>query len=136
MLTTFSFGVSSNLSQQKSQTAKIIGKYFLGTIVLRKYMPIISTVGLFCYDKFEETSSNESNMSKLTKLYFNCFYFLNHIHNIAKLQFYPKNFSETTLLPTVREQKLTDCQMLGLCYIFLHIMRHFTAAQWAKSSNH
>ena len=72
MLDTFSFGVSSNLSQQKSPTAEIIGIYFLGTIVLRKYMPIISAVGLFCCDKFEETPDEKvSNMSKLTKSYFN-----------------------------------------------------------------
>ena len=72
MLTTFSFGVSSNLSQQKS--LKIIGKYFLGTIVPRKYMPIISVVGLFCYDKFEETPNEKvANMSKLTKSYFSVF---------------------------------------------------------------
>ena len=63
MLTTFSFGVSSNLSQQKNPTAKII--------VLRKYMPIISAVGLFCCDKFEETPNEKVvNMSKLTKPYF------------------------------------------------------------------
>ena len=42
MMDNFSFGVSSNLSQQKSPTAEIIGIYFLGTIVPRKYMPIIS----------------------------------------------------------------------------------------------
>ena len=45
--------------------------YFLGTIVPRKYMPIISPVGLFCYDKFEETPNEKVvNMSKLTKPYF------------------------------------------------------------------
>ena len=71
MLTTFSFGVFSNLSQQKSPTAEIIGIYFLGTILPRKYMPIISAVGLFCYDKFEETPNEKVvNMSKLTKPYF------------------------------------------------------------------
>ena len=71
MLDTFSFGVTSNLSQQKSPTAGIIGICFLGTIVPRKYMPIISTVGLFCCDKFEETPNEKvSNMSKLTKSYF------------------------------------------------------------------
>ena len=70
MLDTFSFGVSSNLSQQKIPTAEIIGIYFLGTIVPRKYMPIISNVGLFCYDKFEETPNEKGlNMSKLTKPY-------------------------------------------------------------------
>ena len=59
MLTTFSFGVSSNLSQQ----ADIIGIYFLGTIVPRKYMPIISAV--------EETPNEKVvNMSMLTKPYF------------------------------------------------------------------
>ena len=47
-LLTFSFEVSSNFSQQKSLTAKIIGLYFLGTIFPRKYMPTISAVGLFC----------------------------------------------------------------------------------------
>ena len=65
MLTTFSFGESSNLSQQKSPTAEIIGIYFLGIIAQRKYMPIISAVGLFCYDKFEETPNEKVvNMSK------------------------------------------------------------------------
>ena len=72
MLDTFSFGVSSNLSQQKSPTVEIIGIYFLGTIVLRKYMPKISAVGLFCCDKFEETPNKKvSDLSKLTKPYFN-----------------------------------------------------------------
>ena len=67
MLTTFSFGVSSNLSQQKSPTAEIIGIYFLG----RKYMPIISAVGHFCCDRFEETPNEKVvNMSKLAKSYF------------------------------------------------------------------
>ena len=34
-------------------------------------MPKISAVGLFCYDKFEETpNENVVNMSKLTKPYF------------------------------------------------------------------
>ena len=33
-------GFFSNLSQQKSPTAEIIGIYFLRTIVPRKYMPI------------------------------------------------------------------------------------------------
>ena len=71
MLDTFSFGVSSNLSQQKSPTAEIIGIYFLRTIVPRKYMPIISAVGLFCCDKFEETPNEKVvNMAKLTKFYF------------------------------------------------------------------
>ena len=60
MLTTFSFGVSSNLPQQKRPTAKIIGGiYFLGKIVPRKYMPIISAVGPFFYDKFEETPNEK-----------------------------------------------------------------------------
>ena len=55
MLITFCFGVSSNLSQEKSPTAEILGKCFLRKIVLRKYMCKISAVGLFCCDKFEET---------------------------------------------------------------------------------
>ena len=71
MLDTFSFGFSLNLSQQKNPTADIIGIYFLGTIVPRKYMPIISAVGLFCYDKFEEPPNEKVvNMSKLIKPYF------------------------------------------------------------------
>ena len=63
MLTIFSFG---------SPTAEIIGIYFLGTIVPRKHMPIISAVGLFCCDKFEETPNEKvSGLSKLTKPYSN-----------------------------------------------------------------
>ena len=74
MLTTFSFGVFLQIYHNKraqQATAKIIGIYFLGTIVPRKYMPIISAVGLFCFDKFEETLNVKVvNMSKLTKSYF------------------------------------------------------------------
>ena len=71
MLTTFSFGVSSIFLQQNSPTVEVIGIYFFGTIVLRKYMPIIFAVGLFCCDKFEETPNEKVvNMSKLTKSYF------------------------------------------------------------------
>ena len=45
--------------------------YILRTIVPRKYMPIISAVGIFCCDKFEETPNEKvSNMSKLIKFYF------------------------------------------------------------------
>ena len=85
MLDTFSFGVSSNLSQQKSPTAEIIGIHFLRTIVPRKHMPIISAVGLFCCDKFEETPNEKVvNMSKLTKSYFK--FKLPSIH--LKAQFY------------------------------------------------
>ena len=50
---------------------EIIGIYFLGTIVPRKYMPKISAVGLFCCDKFEETPDEKvSKLSKLSKSYF------------------------------------------------------------------
>ena len=70
-MTTFSFGVFSNLSQQKSPTAEIIGIYFLRRIVLRKYNPIISAVGLFCCDKFEETPKQKViDLSKFKKFYF------------------------------------------------------------------
>ena len=55
MLITFCFGVSSNLSQEKSPTAEILGKFLLRKNVLRKYMRKSSAVGLFCCDKFEET---------------------------------------------------------------------------------
>ena len=62
MLTTFSFVVSSNLSQQKSPTAET------------RYRHNFS-VGQFCCDKFEETPNEKVvNMSKLTKLYFSELY--------------------------------------------------------------
>ena len=68
---TFCFGVSSNLSQQKSPTAEILRIYFLRTIVWRKYLPKISAVGLFCRDKFEETPKQKViDLSKLQKIYF------------------------------------------------------------------
>ena len=57
-----------------SPTAEILGKYFLRTIVPRKYLPKISTVGLFCCDKFEKTPNEKVvRMSKLTKPYFKAF---------------------------------------------------------------
>ena len=66
MLITFCFGVSSNLSQEKSPTVEILDKYFFRTIVPRKYMCKISAVGLFCCDKLEETPKQKViNMSKL-----------------------------------------------------------------------
>ena len=55
MLITFYFGVSSNLSQEKTPTAQILGKCLLQKIVLRKNMHKIPSVGLFCCNKFEET---------------------------------------------------------------------------------
>ena len=51
---------------------EIIGTYFLGT---RKYMAIVSAVGLFCCDRFEETPNElVVKMSKLTKPSFNLQY--------------------------------------------------------------
>ena len=48
-----------------------LGRFFLGTIIPRKNMPSISAVGLFYYNKFEETPNEKVvNMSKLTKPYF------------------------------------------------------------------
>ena len=71
MLITFCFGVSSNLSHQKSPTAEILQIYFLQKIVLRKYMRKNSTVGLFCCNKFEETPKQKViNLSKLNKFHF------------------------------------------------------------------
>ena len=68
MLTTFSFEVSLNLSQQKSPTEEIVGKYFQGTIAPRKYMSIISAIRLFCSDEFEETTNEKVIiLSKLTE---------------------------------------------------------------------
>ena len=39
----------------KEPNSEIIGMYSIGMIVPMKYMPIISAVGLYCCDKFEET---------------------------------------------------------------------------------
>ena len=65
---TFCFGVSSNLSQEKSPTGEILGKYFPRTIVPRKYMHKISAVGLFSCDKFEETPKQKViDLSKFLK---------------------------------------------------------------------
>ena len=64
MLTTFSFGVSSNLSQEKSPTVEILHKYFLGTVAWRKYLPKISAVGFFSCDKFEETPKQKVKILK------------------------------------------------------------------------
>ena len=76
MLITFCFGVSSNLSQEKSPTAEILGKYFLRTIVPRKYMHKISAVGLFSCDKFEEITKQKVIDIKYT-LISGC-YFIQH----------------------------------------------------------
>ena len=81
MLDIFSFiGFPQIYRNKKAHcpTAEIIGIYFLRTIVPRKYMAIISAVGLFCCD-FEETPNEKmSNMSNLTKSNFRyssqCFY--------------------------------------------------------------
>ena len=114
MLITFCFGVSSNLSQEKSPTAEILGKYFLRTIVPRKYMRKISAVGLFCCDKFEETPKQKViDLSKLNKFYFKtefmCFIlfanrFLNKVLNGIKT-FYP-----------VREQVSQHCYCFLFCW--------------------
>ena len=57
---------SSNLSQQKTPTVEILGKFIFRTIVTRKYMRKISAVGLFCCDKFEETPKQKViDLSKL-----------------------------------------------------------------------
>ena len=59
-------------SQEKSTTSEILGKYFLRTIVPRKYMRKISAVGLFCCDKFEETPRQKViDLSKFKNFYFN-----------------------------------------------------------------
>ena len=74
MLITFCLGVSSNLSQQKSPTAKFLRINFLQKIVLRKYMRKTSAIGLFCCHEFEETPKQKViNMSKLNKLHFSNF---------------------------------------------------------------
>ena len=51
--------MSSNLSKQRSPTAEIIGIYFIGIIVPIKYMPIISAVGLFYFDDFEDNQTRK-----------------------------------------------------------------------------
>ena len=106
MLITFCFGVSSNLSQQKSTTAEILRIYFLRTIFRRKYMHQISTVVLFCCDKFEETPSEKVvNMSKLTKSYFSQIYFLSYFNSSITIQdgrcaSPVVNFTISTIFPT------------------------------------
>ena len=82
----FSFGVYSNISQQKSlaQQQKLY-------ICL---MPMISGVGLFrydkfkeipnefCYDKFDKTPNEKMvNMSKLTKPYFDYNYLISVMYS-------------------------------------------------------
>ena len=90
MLITFCFGVSSNLSQQKSPTAVILGIYFRRTIFRRKYMHKISIVGLFCCDKFEETPKQKViNMSKLNNFHF------------SHLEFYQNHFAFLLLTASI-----------------------------------
>ena len=49
-------------------------------------MPIISAVGLFCYDEFEETPNEKVvNMSKLTKPNFNKGENFNCHHKLLKM---------------------------------------------------
>ena len=69
MLNTFSFWLSSNLSKTKEHNS---GGNYRHIFYWNDYSDnIISAVGLFCCDKFEETSNEKvSNMSKLTKSYF------------------------------------------------------------------
>ena len=61
MLNTFLIWLSSNLSKQKRQepNSGIIGIYFIGIIVPIKYMPVISAVGLFCFDKFVDNQNEK-----------------------------------------------------------------------------
>ena len=68
---------------------EILGKYFLRTIVPRKYMGKISAVGLFCCDKFEETPKQiVIDLSKFKKNYFsgNCNFKLLPNDHKCKLQ--------------------------------------------------
>ena len=45
--------------RKKSPTAEIVGIYFLGTIVPRKYRPIIFAAGLFWCEIIEETQNEK-----------------------------------------------------------------------------
>ena len=66
------WGFFKSIATKEPNTAEILGKYFLRTIVPRKYMRKISAVGLFCCDKFEETPKQKViDLSKLQKFYFN-----------------------------------------------------------------
>ena len=59
-------------------------------------MPIISAVGLFCYDKFEETPNERVvNMSKLTKPYFN-----------IQMKYYSITITKTKTNATVLTERL------------------------------
>ena len=44
---------------QKSPTVEIIDIYSIGVIVPIDYMPIISAVGFFCFDKFEDNQTKK-----------------------------------------------------------------------------
>ena len=67
--------ISIKAKEPNSQPAEIIVIYFVRTIFLIKYMPIISAVGLFCTDKFEDNQTRKCStffsMSKLIEPYFN-----------------------------------------------------------------
>ena len=52
---TFCFGVSSNLSQGKSPTAEILGRYFFRTLLRENICVKFPLLGSFCCNKFEET---------------------------------------------------------------------------------
>ena len=63
--------------KEMSLTAEILHINFLGTIVWKKYLPKDSTVGLFSYDKFEETSKQKViDLSKLNETFFDNYYLL------------------------------------------------------------
>ena len=73
MLTTFSFGVFFKFVTTKEPNSRNYKHIFSRNNHPRKYVPTISTAGLFCYGKFEETPNEKGvNMSEVTKPYFNC----------------------------------------------------------------
>ena len=126
-------------SQEKSPTVEILGKYFLWTIVSRKYMRKIPAVGLFCCDKFEETPKQKViDLSKLKKNYFNIdmmwHEFSRGIHKAIKvnlnfkflfwikLYFCSKNMITVWLSRTHIVQKLyvvqTNLTKVGMTYLY------------------
>ena len=101
---TFCFGVSSNLSQQKSPTAEILRIYFLGTIVRRKYLPKISAVGLFSCDKFEETPKQKViDLSKFKIFYFSSILYKQNLE-VFLIQ-HQKNLRKRCLLSFLLQEK-------------------------------
>ena len=96
---------------KRAQQRKIFGIYFVGTIIPSKYVYNFCCFGLFCYDKFEETTNKKvSGLPKLSESYFSfIFYKLN-------LLFQPR--PDTILKHRCSDIRITKC-------IFYFHIRYF-----------